>query len=292
MTSTLSYAAITPTRNESTNLTRLAPCMVEQTHRARRWIIVDNGSTDDTPQVARALAAEHPWITFLEVPGDVVATRGAPVVRAFHAGVAALAEETDVIVKLDADVSFESNYFAVQMTAFEQDPSLGIAGGVCMEPQENGEWEAARVTRDHVRGAIRAYRRECFAQVTPLEERMGWDGVDELKAQVNGWTTRTLPELSFLHYRVLGSRESRWHMWSRQGDMAHFMGYRRTYLLARTAYYLRHDVRAVAMPWGYLKAAASGHPRCSSDAAVAHLRKLQSMRSLPSRVREKLGVAT
>ena len=120
---------------------------------------------------------------------------------------------------------------------------------------------------------------------------MGWDGVDELKAQVNGWSTRTLPELSFLHYRMLGARESRWLMWTRQGDMAHFMGYRSSYLLARTAYYLRRDRAAIAMIWGYVRAAAERRPRCSSPEAIDHLRDLQSLQALPKRVREKLGQA-
>lgn len=291
MTQTLSYAAITPTRNETDNLRRLARCMTAQTLRPLRWIIVDNGSTDETVQVARELADRYDWISLLEIPGETVATRGAPVVRAFGAGVDALTETADVIVKLDADVAFEPDYFAGQIDAFAVDDRLGISGGVCMEPQPDGSWVAARVTRDHVRGAVRAYRRECLAQVTPLEERMGWDGIDELKAQVHGWRTRTIPQLSFLHYRVLGSRESRWLKWIRQGDMAHFMGYRTSYLLARTAYHLREDFSAAAMLWGYLLAAVQNKPRCSSPETIAHLRKLQSPHALPSRIREKLGQA-
>ena len=291
MTQTLTYAAVTPTRNEAENLQRLALCIEAQSLRPLRWIIVDNGSTDETVPIARELAGRHDWISLLEIPGETVATRGAPVVRAFHAGIAALTESLDVVVKLDADVSFEPEYFAAQIAAFAADPHLGISGGVCMEPQPDGAWAAVRVTRDHVRGAVRAYRRDCLAQVTPLEERMGWDGVDELKAQVHGWHTRTVPELSFLHYRVLGSRESRWFRWARQGEMSHFMGYRASYLLARTAYQMRGDASAAAMVWGYMLAAAQNRPRCSSPQAIAHLRELQSLHALPRRIREKLGQA-
>jgi biofilm PGA synthesis N-glycosyltransferase PgaC len=291
MMDTLSYAAITPTRNEAENLRRLAPCMLAQTLRPRRWIIVDNGSTDETPAIARALAAEHDWVCLLEVPGDVVATRGAPVVRAFHAGVAELAAPVDVVVKLDADVAVDPEYFARQQEAFVEDAGLGIAGGVCMEPQPDGTWAAATVVYDHVRGAIRAYRWDCLQQVTPLEERVGWDGVDEMKAQVNGWRTRTIPGLSFLHYRVYGSRESRWHMWSREGDMSHFMGYRFSYLLARTVYYMRREPSAVGMVWGYAVAAGLRRPRVGSEEAIAHLRELQRVSALPARAREKLGKA-
>ena len=75
--------------------------------------------------------------------------------------------------------------------------ALGIAGGTCYEQDTAGEWRPTFATRDHVRGATRAYRAACFEHVTPLEQRMGWDGIDELKAQVAGWKTRSLPDLPF-----------------------------------------------------------------------------------------------
>jgi poly-beta-1,6-N-acetyl-D-glucosamine synthase len=285
------YVAITPTRNEAENILRLAPCMIEQTLRPDQWIIVDNGSTDNTLEIVRQLTELHRWITLLEIPPAPVQTRGAPIVRAFHAGLRMVEGSPDVVVKLDADVSFDSQYFPQQAEAFRRDPSLGITGGLCLEPQTDGKWAAVPVARDHVRGAVRAYRWECLRQVVPLEERMGWDGIDELKARVHGWTTRSLPEIAFHHHRGLGSRESNWLKWEGQGDMCHFMGYRLSYLLAKTAYYARHEPAAVAMLWSYAKAVLAGEPRCSSTAAIAELRELQSFRALPKRIREKLQLA-
>ena len=290
-TSMPSYVAITPARNEAQNLLRLAACMIEQTLPPDQWIIVDNGSTDDTLAIARKLADEHAWISVAEVSGEAVETRGAPVVRAFHAGVESIDGRPEFVVKLDADVSFSSDYFAQQSEAFRLDPSLGIAGGICLEPTPDGSWMAARVTRDHVRGAVRAYRWECLHQVVPLEERMGWDGIDELKAQVHGWHVRSLAELVFYHHRVIGSREAKWPKWVRQGDMAHFMGYRYSYLVARTLYYLPKEPSAIGMLWGYGNAVVSRKPRCAAEAAIRHLRRQQSFRALPSRMREKLGLA-
>lgn len=292
MRTSLTYTAITPTRNEAENLQRLALCMISQTVPAQRWIIVDNGSTDETVAAARSLAEQHHWICLLEIPGETVATRGAPVVRAFHAGLDHLAQDADVVVKLDADVTFATDYFERQLEAFAAEPTLGISAGVCMEPTGLGTWKPANVTRGHVRGAVRAYRWECLRRVTPLEERMGWDGIDELKAQVNGWTIKTLPDLSFDHHRVLGSRESAWFRWARQGDMSHYMAYRPSYLLARTLYYMRSQPSAVAMLWGYASAAARRNTQCPADDAIAYLRGQQTLRSLPMRVREKLGQST
>jgi glycosyltransferase involved in cell wall biosynthesis len=286
------YAVITPARNEVENLARLAACLERQTVLARRWIIVDNGSTDATPQLARRLAAERPWVTLLEIPGERSPVRGAPVVRAFHAGLEALDEPVGVVVKLDADVSFADEFFADVLGAFANDPSLGITGGVCLEQDDRGCWVPDHVTRDHVRGATKAYRYECLQAVLPLEERMGWDGIDELKAQVRGWGTRTLPGLCFCHHRVIGTREPTWSKWAIQGDMAHFMGYRPYYVVARSLYRALQAPSAVAMLWGYARAAVTGRPRCSDPEAIAQLRRQQSLRSIPARAREARGVAT
>ncbi len=283
------YAAITPARNEAANLARLAPCMISQEVRPKRWIIVDNGSTDDTAAIAKRLAGEHGWISLVVVGGAQVATRGAPVVRAFHSGLDALEQDVEVIVKLDADVSFGSGYFAAQLDAFGRDPRLGISSGACLEPREDGSWLAARVTRGHVRGAVRAYRRECLEEIGPLEERMGWDGIDELKAQVRGWHTSTIPDLRFHHHRPLGFRERGPARWWRQGEMAHFMGYRPSYLIARTLYHVSREPSAATMLLGYAACWAAGIGRCSDRAALDHLRAQQRLREMPRRIAEKLG---
>ena len=160
----------------------------------REWLIVDNGSLDATGETASEIARELPFAKTIHLPAlKSAAIRGAPIVAAFEAGVGALDPGAEIIVKLDADVSFEEDFFERIVRAFEADPSLGIAGGTCYEQDSAGEWRPTFATRDHVRGATRAYRAECFAAVTPLEPRMGWDGIDELKAQVAGWSTRTCP---------------------------------------------------------------------------------------------------
>jgi glycosyltransferase involved in cell wall biosynthesis len=148
------------------------------------WVVVDNGSTDETAVVLAEIAASISWARSIYLPKDDEAPRGAPVVRAFHAGVDALQGGTDVVVKLDADVSFENDFFERIVRSFEADPRLGITGGVCLEQDANAEWRTTHVTRGHVRGATRAYRAGCLEDVLPLEERMGWDGIDELKARV------------------------------------------------------------------------------------------------------------
>jgi glycosyltransferase involved in cell wall biosynthesis len=282
------YAVITPVRNEADNLPRLAGSLVAQSRLPVRWLIVDNGSTDETQALAAELEVKHPWIQLLRVPGEATPVRGAPVVRAFHAGLEALGRRPDVVVKLDADISFEPDHFERLLEEFATDPSLGLAGSLCWE-DEGGEWKPQFTTRSHVRGAVRAYRSACLDDVLPLEPRMGWDGIDEIKAALAGWRTATIADVPFFHHRGLGGREARVAMWLRQGEMAHYMGYRPSYLVFRALFRALKDTAALVMVWGYLRAVLTRRPRHPDATLRAHLRREQSLRRLRRRLREALG---
>ena len=283
----LSYVIVTPARNEADNLVRLAECLAAQTLVPAAWIIVDNGSNDGTNELAHDLAGRHDWIRVLRMEVDGEMARGAPVVRAFNRGLA-LVGCPDVVVKLDADVSFEPDFFERLLHEFDADPRLGIAGGVCLE-QVDGYWVQQHGARAHVRGATRAYRFDCLSEILPLEERMGWDGVDELKAGVRDWNVRSIPGLPFYHHRSLAQREGTWSMWLAQGEMAHFMGYRFSYLALRAAFRARRDPRATVMIIGFLRAVVLRSPVQRDRAARRHLRDQQRFRRLPRRAREATG---
>jgi glycosyltransferase involved in cell wall biosynthesis len=279
--SALSYALVTPTRSERTNLERLAAALAAQTTRPTHWVIVDNGSDDGTDAVAAQLARTHDWITAMSIPGEDRPVPGAPIVRAFHAGLAALGELPDLVVKLDADVSMAPDHFALIGAAFAADRSLGIASGMCLEQDPDGQWLPVKVAKGHVRGAVRVYRRECLEQVTPLVERVGWDGLDELKATVLGWSTRTLPDLEFQHHRRLGARDGApTARWRAQGDAAWFMGYRFSYLVLRSLNHARRDRAALSMIPAFLSAAVRRRERYADLAVRKHLRQTQRLRTL------------
>ena len=287
---TLTYVAITPARNEAENLRRLAESMVAQRLRATQWIIVDNGSKDETPDVAAELSERHDWIHTTWSAGDETAP-GAPVVRAFNDGVALLTREPDVIVKLDADVSFDPDYFERLIGQFARDPRLGIASGECVE-LEGGRWVVRHVTGDHVRGATRAYRRECLDEVGPLPETVGWDGVDELKAHVLGWRTESVSGLRFRHHRAVGARDGApTSRWLAEGRCAHYMGYGLLYMVVRTlGRALRdRDPHALAMLRGYAGAAIRRAPQYPDESVRSYLREQQRVGRIPTRVLEALG---
>jgi glycosyltransferase involved in cell wall biosynthesis len=288
--SVATYALVSPVRSEAENLERIAGCLESQTVEPSRWIIVDNGSTDATPAVLADLARRHEWVDVTSIPGADRALPGSPVVRAFHAGLELLPTPwPDVVVKLDVDTTFEPDHFESLLEAFAADPRLGIAGGVCLE-ESGGRWLPTHVTSNHVRGAVRAYRRECLVEVLPLEDGMGWDGIDELKAQSRGWQTGIVAGLSFRHHRPVGARDGGSHRRRlAEGRGAHYMGYRPSYLLARSLYQARRDPRALAMVVGYLDSALRRRPVLDDPDAVRHLRDKQRFRSLRQRAREARG---
>ena len=288
----LSYALVTPARSEHANLERLAAALVGQTILPSHWIIVDNGSDDGTDVLAAELAATHDWISTISIPGEARPVPGAPIVRAFHAGLAELHELPDLVVKLDADVSVEPDHFERIAQAFVGDPWLGIASGTCLEQDVDGHWLPIEVAQGHVRGAVRVYRRECLEQVLPLVERVGWDGLDELKAAVLGWTTRMLPDLAFHHHRRLGARDgAATARWRAQGEAAWFMGYRFSYLALRSLHRARRDRAALTMITAFLGAAVRREERYADVAVRRHLRQTQRLRTLAGRVADSRGAA-
>jgi glycosyltransferase involved in cell wall biosynthesis len=282
------YAIITPVRDEAANLERLAPCLVAQTATPFAWIIVDDGSSDGTSALVQELAAQHPWIRLASAGGEALA-RGGPIVRAFNAGLAELGDLPDVVVKLDADISMGPDHFERLVGEFTRDPSLGIAGGIGYEEQADGVWRQRHGTGVGVWGACRAYRRECLQDILPLEQHMGWDTLDLVKANVRGWRIEVFYELSFRHHRVEGERDGRrLRTFKIQGQAAHFMGYRLSYLAVRTGYRALRDPAAVGLLIGYAQALRERRPRCADPALREYVRNQQRIRRLPERVREAL----
>jgi glycosyltransferase involved in cell wall biosynthesis len=285
----VNYTVLTPVRDEAAELPRLARCLAAQTVRPAQWIVIENGSTDGTGDAAVALAAEHGWIRVVHAPPGPPRLRGAPVVRALHAGVEALDGHVDIVAKVDADVSLDADYFERLLQAFAAEPTLGLASGACVE-LVGGVWRERPVTGTHVWGAARAYRRACLDAVLPLDERMGWDGLDQLRAATRGWKVGRVPGLQFRHHRREGARDgSRRRVWAAQGSAAHYMGYRGSYLLLRTLHRALREPAAVAILGAYLLAALRREPRCPDLEVRKQLRRQQRARHLLARARELRG---
>lgn len=291
-TSPLTYAAVTPARDEEANLTRLGESMVKQTLPPARWVIVENGSNDRTLEVARALADEHPWVRVVQTAPASAYERTSAYMRAFHAGVDALDGLGDLVVKLDADVSVDPEYFAGLSTAFAESPELGIASGIMIEEHE-GQWQETPLLDDHCIGPTRTYRRSLLDTVLPLEDGYNYANVDETKAHLAGFTTGNLRHLSFRHHRPEGSGEgSGWTNWRNQGLACHQMRYRPSYVLARFAFRIRTEPNALGLLAGYTEGFIRRAPRYPDRRVVRALRERQRMRRLPAAMRARRHHAT
>jgi biofilm PGA synthesis N-glycosyltransferase PgaC len=279
------YAVATPARNEEDNLRRLGAALAAQTHAPVAWVVVDDGSTDATAAVVAELAAAHPWVRTLTRdsadPDEPLADgrRRARDLDGFLRGARAITEPVDVIVKVDADVSFEPDYFERLIAHFEEDPALAIASGTCYE-QEDGAWVRRTKAESTVWGATRAYRYENLADVEALEPCMGWDGLDEIRVQLRGLRTQAFVDLPFRHHRPEGGRElTSLHQGEALGRASWYMGYRPSYLALRALYRARREPAALAMLWGYAAAAARRAPRCPDPDVVRVLRDRQRLRA-------------
>ena len=225
----------------------------------------------------------------LSVPGASAADRGAPVVRALQAGIAAVAEPPEVLVNVDADISFEPDYFERLLAKFDEDPALGIASGSAFELR-GGVWEQRFVTGSTVWGASRAYRWECLQQLLPLEERVAWDGVDEFKANTRGWRTAAFEGLPFRHHRREGERDgaSGGRFATRGARPTTSATAPGTSCCARCGN-ARREPAAIAMIWGYAVAALKREAQNPDLDARAYLRRQQSLRNLRVRALEAAG---
>lgn len=272
---------MSPVKDEAEHLPLTARALIEQSHLPVQWVIVDDGSTDATPAIAEALAAEHDWITVVRPGGSAERARGAPIVRAFDAGVATLRERPEVVVKLDGDLFLPAHYFAWVAETFARVPRAGVVGGVAMI-NDGTRWVRDAVAAHNVNGVAKAYRFACLDDIGGLQPSMGWDGIDEYAARARGWEVHVLSELPILHYRLRGARQAwpraRWE----EGVAAHFMGYRPDFLLLRAAYRMAVErppllgglVLAASFTWARL----TGAPQVEDAAARGVLRAEQRAR--------------
>ena len=204
----MKYVLITPARNEERFVAKTLESMVAQTLLPERWVIVDDGSTDQTPEIVQRYAVHYPWMQLVRLPQR--ADRSfARKVHAFNAGLERLRTlEFEVIGNLDADLSFDSDYLEFLMRKFSEDPRLGVAGTPFVE---NG-YDSARDSfegENHVAGGCQLFRRQCFEEIGGYigNPAGGVDWIAVTTARMKGWKTCSFPEKRFHHYRSLDTAE-------------------------------------------------------------------------------------
>jgi glycosyltransferase involved in cell wall biosynthesis len=203
--SPLRYVLITPARNEAEFIEQTIQSVVAQTVPPLRWVIVSDGSTDETDAIVERYAPNNAWLQLVRLP-EHRDRHFAAKVAAFNAGRTALGSlDYDIIGNLDADITFEPDYFAFLMDRFAENPALGVGGTPFAEDGRTYDFRYASV--EHVSGACQLFRRTCFEQIggyTPIKGG-AIDWVAVTTARMNGWQTRTFLEKTCQHHRPIGT---------------------------------------------------------------------------------------
>lgn len=286
-------AVIVPFLNEEEHLGLVLRSIAEQNRPPDALLLVDDGSTDRSVDIASAFAHEHGYAQVLRRPprpqgGDRL--RGGSAVKAFLWGAARLEAEWDLLGKLDADVSLTPAALATLEATFESDPSVGIAGVLLSEISVDGRITEPRWPLDHVPGATKFYRRACLEEISPIPASLGWDTIDVARARMRQWKTASVevPDGRAIHLRQMGAQNGLTRGYRRWGECAYAYGEHPLYAglmgLQRIA---DHPVVLGAVNYwlGFALAAVRGIPRAEPELR-RFVRRTQSRR-----LRQKLAGA-
>jgi glycosyltransferase involved in cell wall biosynthesis len=251
--------------------------LAAQTVLPQKAVLVNDNSTDDTLKIAEKFASQHRWLEVAGTDSQNAHMPGSKVVRAFGKGMAQIGDDFDVIVKLDADLILPPDYFEKVLAAFALDEKTGMVGGFAYI-EKNGEWVLENLTdKDHIRGALKAYRKECFADIGGLKPAMGWDTADELLAKFYGWKVVTLPELQVKHLKPTGAAYDKSARF-KQGEAFYTLGYGfwiAAIASAKLAAMKRKPLLFLDYMQGFVRAKAAKRPMLVSDVQARFIRNLR-----------------
>ena len=309
------YAVLSTVRNEEDYIGLTADSLIGQTVSPAAWLIVDDGSTDRTAEIIAEHARSAPWIRLVTLDASSGSNRCSRVMRAFLFGCRHLDGDFDFVVKVDGDVSFDSDHLESLFRHFDDNPRLGIASGSYKEPVGRG-WVVQDMKPGYAMGAVRAYRAECLKTVVAAVSAEGgpaaasaadsqndgmrrpplsWDSIDHLYAEEEGWETRSFPELVVVHHRIEGGRTHVLRGQFEQGTVSYAMGYHPVFALGRGVRKMAeypYVVGGVAQTAGYLWGALGRRvPRADAETRrlvrQRHSRRLRAF--LGSRAAETPG---
>jgi glycosyltransferase involved in cell wall biosynthesis len=277
------YVIITPARNEEKYIEKTIQSMLTQTVKPERWVIVSDNSTDKTDEIVNKYAVDNDFIIFRRT-ADEPNRNFSSKVAAFNFGCESLAGiDYQFIGNLDADMSFEKDYYCKVLKKFEENPKLGIAGGIRMEAY-GGEFYLSRSSRNSVAGAFQLFRRECFEKIRgyrPLEYG-GIDAVAETMARMYGWQVESFEDIILYHHKPTGlANQSAFKARFRLGVQHYLIGYHPLFSI------LRFSTRITQKPmfisgfvsiFGFLWASLRRYERPVSGKFVKYLRSEQIAR--------------
>lgn len=220
----MNYYIVIPTYNEEKFIALTLQSIVEQTVLPSKVVVVNDGSTDKTVEIVNSFVEKYSFISVVNKSSDAIHLPGSKVIQAFQKGLETLDDNYDIMVKIDADLIFPSNYFETIIQHFQSDERIGMVGGFCYI-EKNGDWILENLTdKDHIRGALKAYRKKAFKEIGGLKPAMGWDTVDELLCKFYNWKVVTDESLHVKHLKPTGASYNKAARY-KQGEAFYSLGY-------------------------------------------------------------------
>jgi glycosyltransferase involved in cell wall biosynthesis len=274
------YLIVTPAHNEEANIEKTLKSMVAQTILPEKWVIVSDGSTDGTDEIVQRYAIKHNWIELVRMPHHNDRQFAAKV-YAFNAGYEKVKDTTyEIIGNVDADISFEKDYFEFLLSKFEEDQGLGVTGTPFVEEGKHYDYRFTNI--EHVSGACQLFKRKCFEDIggyTPIRGG-GIDWVAVTTARMKGWKTRTFTEKTCLHHRKMGTGNSSAMMtWFKQGQKDYFLGNHPLWEIFRVLYQMtKKPFGGSFLLFGFAWAGLKGVKRPISKKLMKFIRREQIQR--------------
>lgn len=258
----MKIAIIIPAHNEELFIEKCLTSLCNQTHLPDQLVVVNDNSTDATAQIVEGFVEKYDFVKLINHPSSQEHAPGSKIVQAFYRGFETLDTDYNIICKFDADLIFPQHYLEHIHKAFLKDSKIGMYAGFCYI-KENGSWIKEQLTsNDHIRGPLKAYRKECFEDIGGLKKEMGWDTVDEMLARYHGWKTKTDEHLQVKHLKPTGKLYSS-TLAARYGNALYKMdyGFVLSFLSLLKLAYLKKQVSFfISGIFAYLKAATYKKP--------------------------------
>ena len=215
---------VIPAHNEEDSIGLTLDSLVNQTLLPKKVVVVNDNSTDNTLDIVETFASKYSWITLINSNSSNEHLPGTKIINAFYKGFETLEDNYDVICKYDADLIFPENYLETLMSHFKSDNKLGMVAGLCYIQKNNNLVLESLTRKDHIRGALKAYRKDCFIEIGGIKKSMGWDTIDELLAQFYNWKIFTDESLKVKHLKPTGTNYSKASKYM-QGEALYKMRY-------------------------------------------------------------------
>jgi len=276
------YVLITPCRDEAKFARRTLDSVTQQAIPPALWIIVDDGSKDQTPRILAEYAARFSYIQIIRREDRGFRKLGGGVIDAFYEGYDTIRpEDFDYVCKFDLDLDLPRSYFQTLMEKMRQDPRIGTASGKPWFSGAAGKHFSEKCGDENSVGMIKFYRSDCFRQIGGFVRELMWDGIDGHRCRMLGWIAASWndPALQFEHLRPMGTSHKNW--WTgrvRHGFGQYYMGTGITYMLASAMFRMTRPpivIGGTAMLWGYFRSLLTRAPRYPDPEFRRFLRKYQ-----------------